>query len=259
MSRWNIVVFMVRNKGQRPGRRSGRSGGSGVWLYGRHAVAAALANPRRRRLRFLAESAAAAGFARHAPEIVDREALRRVLPDGAVHQGLALLVEPLADAGIDAMLAAADARRRAAVIVLDRVQDPRNAGAVLRSAAALGALGLVVPGRGAPPETGALARAASGALERVPVVRAVNLARALAAMKVRGFWCVGFDAGAETALSPAALPDRCALVLGAEGKGLRRLTAETCDLVLRIPTASGAASLNVAAAAAIALYAHARP
>lgn len=247
-----IVAPMTRNKGKRRGRESR----SAVWLYGRHAVAAALANPKRGRVRFLAENEAAAAFAEHAPEIVERAVLRQVLPEGAVHQGLALLAEPLPDAGLDSLLRAAEARKRAALVVLDRVQDPQNVGAVLRSAAALGALGMVIPDRRAPPETGALAKAASGALERVPVIRAANLARALAAMKARGFWCVGFDADSETELSPGALPDRCALVLGAEGGGLRRLTAETCDLMLRIPMEEGAASLNVSAAAAIALYAH---
>ena len=254
MTKATIVVSMTRNKGKRQGRGSR----SAVWLYGRHAVAAALANPGRRRVRLLAESGAAAAFADHEPDIVDRAALRQVLPDGAVHQGAALLAEPLPDAGLDSLLAGAESRKRAAVVVLDRVQDPQNVGAILRSAAAFGALGMVIPARRAPPETGALAKAASGALERVPVIRAVNLARALAAMKDAGFWCVGFAADSETALSPGALPDRCALVLGAEGAGLRRLTAETCDLVLRIPMADGAASLNVSAAAAIALYAHAQ-
>lgn len=246
---------MTRNKGKRRGRESR----SAVWLYGRHAVAAALANPARGRVRFLAENEAAAAFADHAPEIVERAALQQILPEGAVHQGLALLAEPLPRAGIDSLLTAAEGRRRAAVVVLDRVQDPQNAGAVLRSAAALGALGMVIPDRHAPPETGALAKAASGALERVPVIRVANLARALSAMKAGGFWCVGFDADSEAELSRDALPDRCALVLGAEGGGLRRLTSETCDLLLRIPMARGTASLNVSAAAAIALYAHANP
>ena len=245
---------MTRNKSA----RGGRAARDAIWLYGRHAVAAALANPGRRRLRFLAESDRAAAFAAHAPEVVDRAALRQILPEGAVHQGLALLVQPLVPARIESLLDAAEGSGRAAVIVLDRVQDPQNAGAVLRSAAALGALGLVVPDRHAPPETGALAKAASGALESVPLIRVVNLARALARLKAGGFWCVGFDAGAETPLAPGALPERCALVLGAEGGGLRRLTAQTCDLLLRIPMAGGAASLNVSAAAAIALYAHAQ-
>lgn len=244
---------MARNKSA----RAARGGRKAVWLYGRHAVAAALANPARRRLRFLAESDVADAFAGHAPEIVDRAMLRQILPEGAVHQGLALFAEPLADAGIEPLLAAAGSRQRAAAVVLDRVQDPQNMGAVLRSAAALGALAMVIPDRHAPPETGALAKAASGALESVPMIRVVNLARTLAEMKAGGFWCVGFDAAADEILSPGALPDRCALVLGAEGAGLRRLTAETCDLLLRIPMAAGAASLNVSAAAAIALYAHA--
>ena len=250
-----IVAPMTRNKSKRRGRESR----SAVWLYGRHAVAAALANPARGRVRFLAENEAAAAFADHAPEIVERAALQQILPEGAVHQGLVLLAEPLPRAGIDSLLTAAEGRRRAAVVVLDRVQDPQNAGAVLRSAAALGALGMVIPDRHAPPETGALAKAASGALERVPVIRVANLARALSAMKAGGFWCVGFDADSETELSRDALPDRCALVLGAEGGGLRRLTSETCDLLLRIPMAQETASLNVSAAAAIALYAHANP
>ena len=250
---------MTRNKATRAGRARRHA----VWLYGRHAVAAALANPARRTglvgaALVLAERDAARAFAAHGPEIVDRDALRQVLPEGAVHQGLALLAEPLAAGGLESVLDAARSRERAAAVVLDRVQDPRNVGAVLRSAAALGALAMVIPDRHAPPETGALARAASGALESVPVIRVANLARALGRMKAAGFWCVGFDAGAGTELAPGDLPDRCALVLGAEGRGLRRLTAESCDLLLRIPMAAGAASLNVSAAAAIALYAHAR-
>ncbi|MDE0382760.1 MAG: 23S rRNA (guanosine(2251)-2'-O)-methyltransferase RlmB [Defluviicoccus sp.] len=245
---------MTRNKGM----RAGRARRGAVWLYGRHAVAAALANPARRRLRLLAERDAGEPLAAHGPEIVDRDALRRILPEGAVHQGLALLAEPLAQDGLEAVLDAARSRERAAAIVLDRVQDPQNVGAVLRSAAALGALALVMPDRHAPPETGALAKAASGALESVPVIRVANLARALARMKANGLWCVGFDAGAGTELASGGLPDRSALVLGAEGRGLRRLTAERCDLLLRIPMAEGAASLNVSAAAAIALYAHAQ-
>ena len=178
-------------------------------------------------------------------------------PRGAVHQGVALLAEPLEDLGIEALCAAAGARERAAVIVLDQVQDPQNVGAILRSAAALGAVGMVLPDRHAPRETGVLAKAASGALETVPVARVTNLARALAAMKAAGLWCVGLDADAPSALAPDTLPDRVCLVLGAEGRGLRRLTAQQCDLLLRIPMTGGAASLNVAAAAAIALHVHA--
>lgn len=239
----------------RPARaRRGRPETAAHWIWGRHAAGAALANPARRIRRHLA----LAGAEGAAAEIVSRDALERVLPEGAVHQGLAVLAEPLGDAGLDALCEAARARDRAAVVVLDRVQDPRNAGAVLRSAAALGAVGLVVPDRHTPRESGVLAKAASGALETVPIARVANLARALARMKEAGLWCVGLDASAGDALDPAALPDRAALVFGAEGRGLRRLTAVQCDLLARIPVSGGVASLNVSAAAAIALHAHAR-
>ncbi len=232
-----------------------RSTGGAFWIWGRHAVAAARANPRRIVRRILAVEMGA-GAGRDA-EIVERRALAGLLPRGAVHQGVALLAEPLEGPGIEALCVAVAARERAAVIVLDQVQDPRNVGAILRSAAALGALGVVLTDRHAPRESGVLAKAAAGALETVPVVRATNLARALAAMKAAGSWCVGLDAHAPDALTPGALPDRACLVVGAEGRGLRRLIAQRCDSLVRIPMIDGAASLNVAAAAAIALHVHA--
>ncbi len=237
--------------GHAPSRRGAKAGS--YWLWGRHAVAAALANPGRKVRRHLALSGSSDG----PTEIVSRQALERILPEGAIHQGTAILVEPLPAADLDEICRRAQARRRAAVVVLDRVQDPRNAGAVLRSAAALGAVGVVVPDRHAPRETGVLAKAASGALETVPLARVPNLRRALVRMQEAGFWCAGLDPDAEVVLNSAALPDRTGIVLGAEGRGLRRLTAESCDALLRIPVAAGIASLNVAAAAAIALYAHA--
>ena len=239
-----------------------------LWIYGRHAVAAALANPARRwrRLAVLAGQeaeaaalAAAAAAARHGDgepvRGLDRAALAALLPPGAVHQGLALEVEPLAGADLDAVLDAAPGP--AVVIVLDQVTDPHNVGAVMRSAAAFGALAVIVPEHGASPVGGVLAKAASGALETVPLVRVINLARALDRLKDAGFWVCGLDAAAPQALAALDLGARAALVLGSEGGGLRRLVRERCDHMARLPTGAGR-TLNVSNAAAVALYELAR-
>jgi len=257
---------------ERP-RRPGAGGERQSWIYGRHAVAALLANPARncRRLVGLAEAdetlrrwiaAARARLPADAPETATREALAALLPDGAVHQGVAALADPLPEPALEDVLeraaAAAPPGRAAAVVVLDRVTDPHNVGAVLRSAAAFGALAVVLPQHGAPPVTGVLAKAASGALEHVPLVRVVNLARTLDEMKRAGFWCVALDERGERALSELDGFERVALVLGAEGEGLRRLTRERCDVLARLPTQGPVASLNVSNAAAVALYELAR-
>ncbi len=247
-----------------PGRRRPRKGGltSGrelagtIWLYGQHPVQAALRNPLRRRGRLLATREGATRLCRDSaaplPEIVDRATLERLLPHGAVHQGLALEVAPLAPLPLESILDHDDPA--ALILVLDQVTDPHNVGAVLRNAAAFGACAIVVQTRHAPPESGVLAKAASGALETVPLVRCVNLARALARMKAAGFWCVGLTAEATTGIAEIAVNGRIALILGAEGRGLRRLTEAQCDLTAAIPTRPSFPALNVASAAAVALY-----
>ncbi len=228
------------------------------WLHGLHAVAAALANPRRRARRLLLTAEAEAELAARLPrpwrvqaEIVDRQRFQTFLPEDAVHQGAALLVEPLPPVPLDKAIAGSDGP----VLLLDQVTDPRNVGAILRSAAAFGAACVVMQDRNAPPETGALARAASGALEVVPVAREVNLSRAIVALQKAGFWVLGLAGEADRTLAEALPRDRrVALVLGAEDAGLRRLQRETCDELVRLPIAPGVESLNVAAAAAVALY-----
>ncbi len=242
-----------------------------TWLYGFHSVLAAFANPRRRAVRLVmtqeAEGSLGARLARVAqshpggalqPEVLSREAIARLVPRGAVHQGVAALVDGLEDVDIDDICRALDGQDRGWIVVLDQVSDPHNVGAILRSAAAFAAAAVVVPARNAPDVTGALAKAASGALETVPLVRVVNLARALASLKKAGFWCVGLDAAASTPIHEADISGKIALVLGAEGEGLRRLTRESCDLMVRIPLAKGMESLNVSNAAAVALYELAR-
>jgi 23S rRNA (guanosine2251-2'-O)-methyltransferase len=228
-----------------------------VWLYGQHAVAAALANPARRLRRLLltedAETALADRLAR--PWSVPAERAERGRLDGLLgrdtaHQGVALLADPLATPTLAQAL-----ERPGPILVLDQVTDPRNVGAILRSAAAFAAAAVIVQDRHAPDETGALAKAASGALEAVPLLRAVNVARTLIALKAASAWVVGLDASATQPLSgPALAGRRVALVLGAEGDGLRRLTRETCDELRSLEMPGGMESLNVSAAATVALY-----
>lgn len=253
----------------RPGREaqsapdSQRSGGpaGGVWLFGLHAVTAALANPKRRCHRLLATRQGEEGLGDAAdrgpqPQIVEKHEIDRLLPSGAVHQGVALLADPAPETDIEDVLA--DLPARAVLVVLDQATDPRNVGAVLRAAAAFEALAVIMPERHSPADTGVLAKAASGAFEIVPLVRVTNLARGLERIKEAGFWCVGLDGGGTAALAEVDLSGRIALVLGAEGSGLRRLTREHCDLVARIPMSGRIESLNLATAAAIALYETAR-
>ena len=254
------------SRGDAPSRPHRSRGGN--WIYGRHAVVAALANPARRwrRLVVLAgqESEAAALVAGalaerrgkgEAVQVFDRAEFDRSLPQGAVHQGWALEVEPLDSADLDDVLRAAEVTQgRAIVLMLDQVSDPHNVGAILRSAAAFGANAVIVGEHGAPPSTGVLAKAASGALDAVPLVRAVNLARTLDRLKEAGFWCCGLDESAPMPLAGLDLGQRVVLVLGSEGGGLRRLLRERCDYLARLPTRPALPSLNVSNAAAVALY-----
>ena len=244
-------------------------------LYGTHAVAAALANPGRRCHRLITTQEGAAQLAGHidarvlplaaralldAPQIVSRQDLAALLPDGAVHQGIVLETAPLPAVDLAAACRAAAQAGGGArtVLVLDQVTDPHNVGAILRSAAAFAVAAVVVQDRHSPQGAGALAKAASGALETVPLARVVNIARALVVLKELGYWCLGLDPEATEPLEAVAVKAPLALVLGAEGQGMRRLTRERCDLTASIPLPGSMASLNVSNAAAIALYAVAR-
>ena len=218
-------------------------------------MTAALANPERKILR-LAHAGAGElpAVEGHEWEQVPRDVLESWLPPGAVHQGLAAKVHPLPDRGIEDVIAEAESLNHAHVMILDQVTDPQNVGAILRSAAAFGALAVILTERHAAPETGALAKAASGALEHVPLIRVANLARALELLKKGGFWIAGLAAEASQTLADAKLTGKVGLALGAEGPGLRRLTREHCDLLVRLPTGGPIDHLNVSNAAAVALY-----
>jgi 23S rRNA (guanosine2251-2'-O)-methyltransferase len=235
-----------------------------------------LANPDRecRRLLVTADQAERLGhrleaaLSRHEgrvkPEIVERRALDHLLK-GAVHQGMALEAEPLPEVFLADLVIRAEGRPESLLVVLDQVTDPHNVGAILRSAAAFGADGVVSTERHAPGETAALAKAAAGALDLVPFARVGNLARDLADLKAAGYRCIGLDGAAERGVDAIPVPARRALVFGAEGPGMRRLTRDMCDDLVRIPMAARAygggaiESLNVSNAAAVALFALARP
>jgi 23S rRNA (guanosine2251-2'-O)-methyltransferase len=239
-------------------RAAARPAASTFWLWGRHAVEAALTNPRRPCLRLLATPPALERLGSRARRAglevatASAEAVTRRLGGDEVHQGLALEVGPLPAVALGEVVPAAGP---CLLVALDQLSDPRNVGAVLRSAAAFGVAGVLLPERRSAELAGAAARAAAGALDIVPVVEVVNLARALDELKAQGFWAVGLDGAAEARLDALPPLDRVALALGAEGRGLRRLVAERCDLLARIPIDSRMESLNVAVAAGIALHA----
>src|SRR3954469_17187762 len=226
-------------------------------LYGWHTVAAALNNPKRTIRKIIATENAAHRLATEGlalpapPEIVRPDAIAARLSPDAVHQGLLVEADPLPPLDVEDIAGGT-------VLVLDQITDPHNVGAILRSAAAFAVSAVVTTARHSPEATGVLAKSASGALDLVPIVTVQNLARALTDLKERGFLTVGLDSEGETDLSQAPLREPLALVLGAEGRGLRQLTRQTCDVRARLDLPGAIKSLNVSNAAAVALYAAAR-
>ena len=241
-----------RRSANRP--RSGEADLETAILYGWHTVTAALANPARRFRRLLATENATRRLTDEKialpvnPELVRPDAIASMLGPDAVHQGLLAETDPLPSPHID------DLAAEGIVLALDQITDPHNVGAILRSAAAFAVAAIVITARHSPEATGVLAKAASGALEHVPIVTVPNLARGLANLKDRGFLLVGLDSSGDSDLAAAALRTPLALVLGAEGKGLRQLTRASCDIVARLDLPGAIKSLNVSNAAALALY-----
>jgi 23S rRNA (guanosine2251-2'-O)-methyltransferase len=242
--------------GRRPPRRDREAGPDGgpVILYGWHTVAAALANPQRQiRKLWLSENAARRLAddnidTRVTPEIVRPSLIDARLGPDAVHQGLLAEADPLPGLHLDEL------PQDGIVLVLDQITDPHNVGAILRSAAAFGVKAIVTTGRHSPEATGVLAKSASGALELVPIIEVANLHRALGEMNDAGFLTVGLDSEGQANLTAVPLHAPLALVLGAEGKGLRQLTRETCGIVARMDMPGAIKSLNVSNAAVLALY-----
>jgi 23S rRNA (guanosine2251-2'-O)-methyltransferase len=240
----------------RHAQNRGRSGAGALWLYGIHAVKAALENPLRKCRRCVVSERAAdhigkALLGRVAHEIADSERVSRLLPQGAVHQGAALECDPLPRRSLDDVLCLPGRR---IVLVLDQISDPQNVGAILRSAAAFEASAVIVQDRHAPPESGALAKAASGALDIVPYLTVVNIARALEELGEAGFWRLALAGGSGRPVAEGVAAGDVALVLGSEGAGLRHLVRARCDDAVFIAIGGRMESLNVSNAAAIALY-----
>lgn len=237
------------------------------WLFGHHAISLALANPKRQILRLLFTNEAKEKItlayknalcpSPPALEIVQRNELDRLLGADLVHQGAAALIQPFeAEAAEDKILSLLEQHDQGLVLILDQVTDPRNIGAILRSAAAFGVLAVIVPEKGSPGEGSALAKTASGALEIVPYLKTVNLVRFMEFLKQHDFWIYGLEGEAEMILSDAPKSAYRALILGAEGEGLRKLTKQNCDYLVKINMRESMIdSLNVSNAAAIALYA----
>ncbi len=239
------------------GRGSGKGTAGHVRLWGRHPVEAALKNPARQHRKLWATRDAIEALDGELPqdfpvEYADPHDLARLVAKDAPHQGLVLECEPLEDQFLDAI---ATGDRTRPVVVLDQVTDPHNVGAILRSAAAFGAACIVTQDRHAPPESGVVAKSASGALETVPWIRVVNLARALDELADAGYWRIGLAGEAEATLGESMPTGALAIVLGAEGEGMRHNIAAHCDALARLPISSAIESLNVSNAAAIALYA----
>jgi 23S rRNA (guanosine2251-2'-O)-methyltransferase len=254
----------IRSERPDQGRDGDGSGGRAAgaeaqWIWGLHPVRAALANPKRRIKRLIATSQGLAEIAALVkakgvePETVEVGRILHVTPAGSVHQGVAALLQPMAAMDIEDAIAGAPSPRR--VVVLDQVSDPHNIGAILRSAAAFGVAAVVVQDRHTPQLSGVVAKAASGAAEIVPLVRVTNISRALEELEEIGFLRVGLADEATGALSEVDRARDVAIVLGAEGDGMRRLTREKCDLLVSLPTKQGMPSLNVSNAAAVTLFA----
>jgi 23S rRNA (guanosine2251-2'-O)-methyltransferase len=227
------------------------------FVWGRHPVVAALENPARKGMgRLLATADRAAELERdgipngHKVEVIDSLALERMLPAGAVHQGLAFKVQPLDGVALEDFAEPAEG----IIVMLDQLTDPQNVGAIFRSALAFGARGIIVQDRHSPVLAGALAKAAAGATERLPCARVTNLSRALETLADLGWRAVGLDGSSEELLEDALDRRPTVLVMGSEGDGIRRLVAEHCDVLAKIPMPGGFESLNVSNAAAVALY-----
>jgi 23S rRNA (guanosine2251-2'-O)-methyltransferase len=225
-------------------------------IWGTHAVQEAISNPQRRiNALYVTEQVAKNLDSVIEPKIVEKHVIDRMLPQGAVHQGIAADVKPLPESFISDFVSKSKGQSRTLLLMLDQLTDPHNVGAVMRSACAFGVDGIIMQKKHAPSLTGVLAKTACGAVEHVPVAFETNLSRSIETLQENGFFVYGLDERGERNIGDADIPDKCVLVLGAEGPGIRRLVKEKCDMLLRLPMSGKMPSINVSNAAAVALYA----
>lgn len=227
-------------------------------IYGRHAVISALKNPKRKIKKLLITADNRAEIDKLglnvAYTVTDKKDFAKILPEDAVHQGFALYCNRLESYDIADLIALSENKEKCHILILDQVTDPQNIGAIIRSCAAFETLGLVVQDKNSPLESGAMDKAAAGTIEFVPVARVTNLSRAIEALKENGFWVMGMDGYATTTIDKINKSGKTAIVMGSEGKGMRRLVEENCDSSVKLPISPNVESLNVSTAAAIALY-----
>ena len=247
----------IKNK-ESPGKNSAKPN---IWVYGTHTVLALLANPERSYYRLVTCDQSIAKYindsisliSKVTVEKVTREFINKLLPEGAAHQGIAVLTAPLSDVNLEEICEQAK-NENINLVILDQITDPHNIGAIVRSSAAFNAKAIIVQDRHTPPITGVIAKSASGGLEHCPIIRVKNLVRAMETLKKNGIWCIGLDSEANKNIKDLSMDNPKALVFGSEGKGLRRLTRLACDVTVKISSSGPLSSLNVSNAAAIALY-----
>lgn len=227
-------------------------------IYGRHAVISALKNKKRHIQKLLITAENRTEIEKEAPNtpyiITDKKEFSRILGDEAVHQGFALYCNRLETYDIDDLIALSNNKERCHILILDQVTDPQNIGAIIRSCAAFETLGLIMQDKNSPLESGAMDKAAAGTIEFVPIARVTNLSRAIESLKDAGFWVLGMDGYAKDTIDKINKSGKTAIVMGSEGKGMRRLVEENCDSSVKLPISPRVESLNVSTAAAIALY-----
>ena len=232
-------------------------GNKGVILYGRHAVLSALANPKRLINKILCTKDNVDELRRLSnvvPQIVEKKEIARLLSSDAVHQGMVVYCNKLEGWTLDELCDVANNKENCHVLIFDQVTDPQNVGAIIRSAVAFDTLALIMQDKNSPEENGAMAKASAGMIEHLPIVRVTNLSRAIEKLKDVGFWVVGMDGYAQVTIDKMDKNGKIAVVMGSEGKGMRRLVEENCDTTVKLPISPLTESLNVATACAIALY-----